>query len=181
MKSTALAILATFITAAAVAQAGAPRFAKYPVSGTGCSVYLPAPPEAFEKSLSEDGSEVYVGEVTHGDYFFAVILVQFTAETAAGFETADDKTALVESYLDFLKGQFDVAEAAGYGRGHTLDGAPLAVGVIDFWKGRDGVEYAVKSWCDGKYLGVLALYGPKEYPHFNAQQVFLNGFRFPGQ
>ncbi len=181
MKSLFLTFFAAALTCAAMAQPSVPRFSKYPVDRTGCAVYLPSPPSGFEKSLSEDGSEVYVGEVEQEEYFFAVIVVKFTSETSAGFESKEDKETVLENYLDFLKGQFGVNGAAGYGWGHTLEGAPAAVGVIDYWKDADGLKYALKAWCDGQFLSVLMLYGPSDYPHFNAQQMFLNGFRFPGQ
>ncbi len=161
------------------AQNTVPRLSKFSVAQTGCSVYFPGDPGAFERSLSQDSSEVYTGEVEHGDFFFALILVNFTDATAEGFKTKEDKELVMENYLDFLQEQFGITEAAGYGRGHTLESAPDAAGVIDYWEDAEKTQYAVKSWCNGRFLSVLLLYGAKEYPHFNVQQMFLNGFRFP--
>jgi hypothetical protein len=86
---------------------------------------------------------------------------------------------MITSYLDFLQGQFGITGAAGYGKGHTMETAPNAIGVIDYWEDAEGLQYAVKSWCDGDFLSVMILYGAGEYPIFNAQEMFLNGFRFP--
>jgi hypothetical protein len=152
-----------------------PRFSKYDVAETGCKVYLPADPGEFEKTLSEDESEVYTAEVTVEDYNFAVIVVKFSEPIG---DTEEDKNDMITSYLDFLQKQFGVTGAAGYGLGHTMESAPKAVGVIDYWEDADGVQYAVKSWCDGDFLSVMILYGPEEYPIYNAQEMFLNGFRF---
>jgi hypothetical protein len=174
--SISMAFLFPFVLSA---QNTVPRLSKFPVAQTGCSVYLPGSPGEFEKSLSQDSSEVYTGEVQHGDHFFAVILVKFTESTASEIQTPEVKAMLMESYLDYLKAQFGITASAGYGRGHTLESAPSAVGVIDFWEDAEKKQYAVKSWCNGQILSVLLLYGPKEYPHFNVQQLFLNGFRFP--
>lgn len=182
MKSVSITLLALMLSLTAFAQSQpVPRFAKYAVAKTGCSVYLPGDPGQFELTLSQDSSEVYTGEVQQGEFYFAVIVVKFTPATASEIESQEDKELLMESYMDYLKEQFSIEEAAGYGRGHTMDDAPKAAGVIDYWTGDDKTEYAVKSWCDGQYLSVLLLYGPKEYPHYNAQNMFLNGFRFPGQ
>lgn len=156
-----------------------PRFAKYPVANTGCSLYLPGEPGRFELSLSQDSSEVYTCEVPYGEFFFAAIVVKFIPGTSLELETVEDKELLMESYLDFLQNQFSILESAGYGWGHTMESAPKATGVIDFWAGDDDTVYAIKSWCDGKFLSVLLLYGPKEYPYSSAQDMFLNGFRFP--
>ncbi len=160
------------------AQVAVPRFAKYDVAETGCKVYLPGDPGEFELTLSEDKSEVYTAEVTHEDYNFAVIVVKFSEPIG---DATDDKNDMMTSYLDFLQKQFAVTDAAGYGLGHTLESAPDAVGVIDYWEDSDGLQYAVKSWCDGNFLAVLVLYGSEEYPYLTAQEMFLNGFRFPAE
>jgi hypothetical protein len=153
-----------------------PRFAKYDFAESGCKVYLPGDPGEIEVTLSEDGSEVYTGEVTHEDFNFAVIVVKFSEPIG---DDADVNNDMITSYLDFLQKQFGVTDAAGYGLGHKLESAPHAVGVIDYWKDSDGLQYAVKAWCDGDYLAVMILYGAEEYPIFNVQEMFLNGFRFP--
>lgn len=175
---TRISILALFllISTALSAQIPVPRFSKYKVAETGCKVYLPADPGEFEASKSEDGSIVYTGEVEESGYHFAVIVV--TLSESIGDDN-DMKNGLITSYLDFLQVQFAITESAGYGMGHTLDSAPKAVGVIDYWFDMEGTSYALKSWCDGNILSVLMLYGPDEYPIFNAQQMFLDGFRFP--
>jgi hypothetical protein len=152
-----------------------PRFAKYDIAETGCAVYLPGDPGEFDLTYSEDSSEVYTGEVTHEDFNFAVILVKFYEPLGDENEVKND---MIKGYLDFLQGQFSITGSAGYGEGHTMDAAPNAVGVIDYWEDSDGLQYAIKSWCDGKFLAVLLLYGNEEYPIFNAQQMFLDGIRF---
>jgi hypothetical protein len=175
MKRSALLLLFTALCTLAWSQT-VPRFTKYDVGSTGCKVYLPADPGEFELTLSEDQSEVYTAEAVHNDFNFGVIVVKFSEPL---MDDADEKTDMVTSYLDFLQEQFGITGAAGYGKGHTMESAPRAVGVIDYWEDNNGVQYAVKSWCDGDYLAVLLLYGAGEYPYYNAQEMFLNGFRFP--
>lgn len=155
-----------------------PRLAKYTVGTTGCAVYLPSDPGEFEMSLSEDDSQIFTGESKHGDHFFAVIVVQLSEPIG---DAEEDKYDMMTAYLDFLQEQFSVTGAAGYGKGHTLESAPKAVGVIDYWEDAEGTQYAIKSWCDGNFLSVLLLYGPEDYPIYNVQDMFLNGFRFPAE
>lgn len=167
------------------AQTDVPRFSKYPVAGSGCFVYMPADPGEFTASDSEDGSKVYVGEAVQGDFFFAAIVVQLSApldaeDPVTGWDF-DVHYDLMESYLNFLQAQLGVTASAGYGRGHKMESNSMAVGVIDYWQDGEGQQYAVKSWCDPHFLAVLMVYGPGEYPHFNAQEMYLNGFRFPEQ
>jgi hypothetical protein len=152
-----------------------PRMQKYPVLETGCSYYLPDSTE-FELSLSEDGAKVITGEVLFGDYYFSTITVEFVDGTVT---TEEDKQIILQSYLEYLMSTFEITEAAGFGWGHTLDSNPNAIGVIDYWVDSEGTQFAVKGWCDESYLAVLFLYGSEEYPHFNVQQMFLDGFRFP--
>lgn len=175
MKRTSI-LIALFAVATMAWSQAVPRFAKYDVGATGCKVYLPDDPGEFEMTLSEDQSEVYTAEVTHNDFNFAVIVVKLKDPIG---DANEDKEDLMTSYLDFLQTQFGVTQSAGYGKGHTLESAPNAIGVIDYWEDSDGLQYAIKSWCDGKILAVLALYGAEEYPIFNVQEMFLNGFRFP--
>ncbi len=176
MKRLSLLLLLFAFATALTAQIAVPRFSKYDVGKTGCKVYLPADPGEFEMTLSEDQSEVYTGEVDKDDYNFAVIVVKLSESIG---DDNDVKNDLITAYLDFLQEQFSVTSTAGYGLGHTLESAPNAVGVIDYWEDSDGLQYAIKSWCDGKILSVMLLYGAEEYPIFNVQEMFLNGFRFP--
>lgn len=155
-----------------------PRFAKYPVGETGCMVYLPAAPEGFEVNDSEDGSQVYTAEVTQGGFNWSVIVVEFKEPLG---ETVDKESNadLLAGYMDFLQAQLGITGSAGYGRGHSLESHEDATGLIDYWEDAEGLQYAVKGWIDNYHLAVLVLYGKEEYPIYNAQDMFLNGFRFP--
>ncbi|OFZ67491.1 MAG: hypothetical protein A3D92_08620 [Bacteroidetes bacterium RIFCSPHIGHO2_02_FULL_44_7] len=160
---------------AAFAQEPVPRFQKYPVLETGCAYYLPGPTD-FELSFSEDGAKVITGEVLFGNFFFSTITVEFVEEMELSIE---DMPNVIEAYLNYLMGSMDIVESAGIGWGHTLDSHPTAIGAIDYWEDAEGTQFAVKAWCDSDHLAVLMLYGYEEYPYFNAQQMFLDGFRFP--
>ena len=85
----------------------------------------------------------------------------------------------MESYLEYLKGNFDITSAAGYGRGHTLNNDPNTRGILDYWKDREKAEWKVKAWTNGSYIGVLYAKSKKELP-VNKVDIYLNGFRFPG-
>lgn len=154
-----------------------PRFAKYQINETKRFAYFPDDPGEFEVVKSKDGSEVYWGEVAFGDYYFLVILVEFAEIFAEDTEDEEMENLLV-SYLDYLQLQFQITSAAGLGKGHRMDSNPHAIGVIDYWEDADAIVYAVKGWIDKDAIAVMILYGPEEFPHFNAQQLFLNGFRF---
>jgi hypothetical protein len=149
-----------------------PRFSKHDL-GAGMKAYFPSKPEV-EHTISEDSSHVYTSEVPWKEFFFSTIAVKFSQSL-----TNEDLEPLAESYLDFLKGQFGVTESAGYGRGHTLESSPKAKGIIDYWEDGEKNQYTVKAWIDPNYMGVMILYGPKEFPNVNVAQLFLNGFRFP--
>lgn len=154
-----------------------PRFAKYAIAASGCHCYFPADPGSFDIQKSDDGLNMYVGEVNSGGAYYSIILVDLGDTYANAGKT--ELESLMTSYLDFLKGQLSITEAAGYGLGHTMESNVDAAGVIDFWEDADGTDYDVKAWCDSHFLAVLMVYS-KEEINYNYKSLFLNGFRFPG-
>ncbi len=153
-----------------------PRFEKFPVAESGHFIYFPKGTEVvFAVADSEDGSKVYTTDVPYGNFNFSAIVVDLKDIT---YDSKEDKEALITSYLDFLKESFSVSASAGIGYGHIMESAPNAVGAIDYWEDADLMQYAVKAWMDEKTLAVILLYGANEYPYFNAQTLFLDGFRF---
>lgn len=155
-----------------------PRFEKKEVGTRGAAAYLIKGSPDYEMTESEDGSRVYTTEGTSGDYFFASIVVEFEPVMEGSPEEMEE---LLISYMEFLQGQFGVGETAGVGKGHTKEKFPAVRGVIDYWLDAEGVRYAVKGWVDQSMLNVSLIYGPDDYPIYNVQEMFLNGFRFPGE
>jgi hypothetical protein len=154
-----------------------PRFEKFPVGNTGCTVYTPGDPN-FELAYSEDSSLVYTGEVATDSFNYFVICVAFAQPMS---DLPSERETLLTNYLNYLQQSFGITESAGYGLGHTMEGHPDAQGMIDFWVDGDGDQWQIKGWIDKNHLAVLGIYGSGTYPYFNAAQLFLNGFRFPGQ
>jgi hypothetical protein len=154
----------------------APRFTRTPVGDSGIEAYLPPGFPTFDVAKSPDNSDVFTGDLEVGGFHYACIGVRF--KDAIGDNGDDNEKVLIE-YLDYLKGQFKVTQAAGYGRGHTTSSNPTARGVIDFWADADGTHYAVEGWVTKTHLVVLTIYGAKDYPSPTAQQVYLEGARLP--
>jgi hypothetical protein len=157
-----------------------PRMAKYPVGKSGIQLYFPAKPSEATLSYSEDSSKIYtissLDTSQNSQYYFDAIIVELKDDIKAQ-EHIDD---LVVPYLDFLKKQFNIANAVGYGKGHTLSTHLTAKGVIDYWDDGDGLMYKVTGWGAEKYIVILVVYGVEEYPIFNITEMFKNGVRFPG-
>ena len=152
-----------------------PRFTKYEIGDSGAAAYFPGEPE-FSVTYSEDSSKVYMADVEVDSFLFSIIAIDFKESIG------DDKTLneeLLISYLDYLQSSFAIVSAAGYGRGHTTEYNPEAVGVIDYWADDTGTQVQVKGWVDGNNMAVMLIIGPGEYPIFNVSQMFLNGYRFP--
>jgi len=149
---------------------------KYPIGVSGCSVYMFYDPGEFEKTYSEDSSIVYTGECEADSLKYGVICVKLNESVTVG----NDAEELMISYLDYLKSVFEITQAAGYGKGHTLNGKPDARGVIDYWKDKEGNERKIKSWTDGKFIAVMYIMSKGELNETEKMNVFLNGFRFPG-
>lgn len=149
---------------------------KYPISNSGCSLYLYCDPKKFDFDYSEDSSKVYTSECYSNEVTYGVICIQLL-NTLASLESAEE---LVISYLDFLKADFNVRTAAGYGKGHRLNQDENTRGIIDYWTDGEQRSWKIKAWTNGKYIGVLYANSQKELPESKIN-VFLDGFRFPAK
>jgi len=176
MKTLHISLLLLFFTQAfGQEDYKAPRLRKVAISNSGCYAYLPSDDIEVDLSYSEDSAAVYTTDFSDGDYHFAVIVVQLNGVV---LESAEDKTKMLEGYMDFLQTQFAIVSAAGYGEGHTIESEPNAVGVIDYWLDEDDDHWEVKGWANANTLGIMMIYGANDYPIFNIQQMYLDGFRF---
>ena len=153
-----------------------PRFSKIAISNSGCFAYFPGTPTNFNASFSEDSSIVYTGSFDFDGYTFGIVSVKFARKTGANNEELEN---LLIAYMDYLKTFFDISSTAGYGKGHTLESNPDAIGILDYWEDKSGNQLNVKAWVDHYYLGFMYLLGKTEYPNINIVQLFQNGFRFP--
>ncbi len=175
MKSIFTLFIFLFLITAANAQTVL-RLEKIQIPECGCSVYVPKNSPAFEMSYSEDSSKVFTSESTTDDnYIFGTIVVKF--KTPLGNDKATNEEMLI-AYMDFLKSSFGITSSAGYGKGHTLEKYPDAIGAIDYWEDADKNQYKVKGWIDGNVLIFKFVMGTEEYHTYNVQEMFLDGVRF---
>ena len=157
-------------------QPAVPRFSKTPIGTCGCALYAPPGLVFGEPSSSEDGAQVWTGEVKQDGWTYGAVAVRFKDPFVDA--KPEDLEDLLIGYLGFLQSQANITKAVGVGRGHTHSENPGARGVIDYWEDADGDRWAVKGWVDKDRLAVLFVAGKGEYPWFSAQQLYLDGFRF---
>ena len=86
---------------------------------------------------------------------------------------------LLISYLDYLKENFNIINAAGYGKGHRLNNKENTRGILDYWEDKDKDKWKIKAWTDGKYIGFIYVYSKKELPEAKVN-IFLDSFLLPG-
>ena len=146
---------------------------KYPIAQSGCSYYNYCD-ATWDITRSPDSSYVFTGECAVDGFHYSVICVKLS-EAVPEPDVAEQQ---LQNYLDYLKTAFSITQAAGYGKGHRLQNDEKTRGMIDYWKDKDGDNWKVKGWTNGKYIGVLMVYGSKEIPEQKVN-VFLDGFRFP--
>lgn len=148
---------------------------KYPIGNSGCSAYFYCDPGLFSLSYSPDSAKVYNKECQEGESSYGVICIKLiTAIT----DLNDAENVLV-AYLDYLKPNFKIRSAAGYGKGLRLRGRDDTRGVLDYWKDEDNINYKIKGWTDGKCIAVMYVYSKKELQETKIN-VFLDGFLFQG-
>jgi hypothetical protein len=166
-------LLATFI---ALLNTGAQSLKKYAIGTSGCSVYLFCEPGNFGSSYSEDSAIVYTGDCKTADSSdYGFICVQLK-QTTADMQVAEE---LLVAYLDYLKTALNITAAAGYGKGHILNGNVNTRGIIDYWTDKTGDEWKMKAWTDGRFIAVLYVYASGTLKETEKMNVFLDGFRFP--
>ncbi len=181
MKTFAISLILSLFSGLSFAQEDEyeftpPRFVKQPIENTGCYAYFPDDVEMeFDLSYSPDSSKVYTGDFLSGDFHYSIILVQMKDVV---LEDATEKEEMLVSYLDYLQNSFSIVATAGYGKGHTLESNPNAVGMIDYWEDNEADQWSVKAWADGSTMAILFIYGGMEYPSYSAAQLYLDGFRF---
>ncbi len=150
-----------------------PRFKKYNVAETPMQIYLPTEPK-WDKSNSEDGSTVYIYDDLFGKINYSAIIVKLDPAV-----DTKNPEGLLERYLVFLEDSvFSLDQKAGLGKGHTLENQPNVKGILQMGKSKDGKEYKILGWTDGKYIAVLATSSLEEM-NYNIQELFLRGIRFP--
>lgn len=132
-------------------------------------------PGRFNEDYSADSSKVYNAECTYDNTSYGVICVRLLTPS----ETLNEAEDMLISYLDYLKVNFSIKSAVGYGRGNRLNNNESTRGVVDYWKDDDDNSWKIKAWTDGKFIGVLYAYSKKELPETKID-AFLNSFRFPG-
>ena len=169
-----LTIIFLILSTASLVQAQSLK--KYDIGSSGCKAYFFCNPGEFEITYSEDSSKVYTGECKSDSLSWGVICVALKEPIAAGSEAED----MLASYLDYLKTAFNITSAAGYGKGHVMNNYADARGMIDYWKDKDGDEWKIKGWTDGKFIAVLYVYAKGKLDETNKVNIFLDGFRFKG-
>lgn len=132
-------------------------------------------PGQFEISYSSDSSIVYTSECLNDTLHYGVICIKLK-EPVVKIDEAED---LMISYFDYLKTAFEIKSSAGYGKGHTLSGNPAAHGIIDYWQDKNGADWKLKGWTDGKFMAVLYVYANGKMNEPPKVNLFLDGFRFP--
>jgi hypothetical protein len=149
---------------------------KYPVSNTGCSVYMFCDPKRFIADIDDaDSSNVYTSECFNGDVKYGVMCIQLRKP----INLNNAESELIER-LDFMKADFSVTDSAGYGRGLQLSNNPNTRGVLDYWKDSESNHWKIKAWTDGKFIAILYAVGKTELPEQKVN-VFLEGIRFKEQ
>jgi hypothetical protein len=169
MKYTLLAFLVLFAV---------PGFSqtlkKYQVGNSGCAIYTYCDTK-YKMDYSDDSSKVYTGECIIGEVTYGIICVKLL-NPIKDLNAAEDLTI---SYLDFLKRNFEITKAAGYGKGHQLKDNEKTRGILDYWEDNEANKWKVKAWTDGRFIGFMYAYSKKELPESKVN-VFLDSFRLPG-
>lgn len=147
---------------------------KYAVGNSGCSAYFLCKPDTFALDKSPDSSDVYTGECQADGQAYGIICVKMR-EKIPDLNTSEQTLV---AYLDFLKTSLNIVSAAGYGKGHRLKKREDTRGIIDYWKDKDGDNWKVKGWTDGRYIAVMYTYSKKEVDETKAN-VFLDGLVLP--
>jgi hypothetical protein len=145
---------------------------KYSIGDSGSSIYMLCEP-MFKVNHSQDSSLVYTGDCQIDNVMYSLIFVKLLNQV----DDLNLAESLLISYMDFLKKEFGILSAAGYGKGHRLNNDENTRGVIDYWKDEDGQNWKVKGWANRKSIAVLYTYSKLELPESKVN-LFLESLRF---
>jgi len=162
-------LLFTFI----LLQSSAQSLKRVPISNSGCSVAVVCFPGRFDEYFTEDSSKIFADDCIKDDITYGIYLVKLV-KPVTNLENAQD-TAI--TYLNFMKLDYLINKAKGYDKGHLLNQNEKTRGIIDYWEDEEGNKWKVKAWTDGKFVGVLYVYGLSLLPE-NKIDPFLDGFLF---
>jgi hypothetical protein len=146
---------------------------KYAISNSGCSIYSYCDTK-FKMEKSEDSSSVYTGECTKDEISYGIICVKLLNPVHI-LTMAED---LLISYANFLKKNFEITKAAGYGRGNYLNNNEDTRGIVDYWEDAEKNKWKIKAWTDGKFIAFIYAYSKKDLPDTKVN-LFLDSFRMP--
>jgi hypothetical protein len=177
-KTTTLSVLTAFlilvlsIPISSVCQS----WDSYDIGESGCSAYFPYQPE-WDFSYSDDSSYVWVGEVTDSEITYGVICIEFNVPFYDA--TEEELIEALETYLDFLRGQFKIVSHTGYDTGYWDEDNIDATGIGDSWTDNVGDPWLIEAWIDPYNLAVLYIYGSPDKPITENKDYFFNSFSFP--
>ncbi len=169
-------ILNSLVCCLLVAATASAQWRLYPVEQTGIKVLMPLDPQRFEITQLDNGSQLYIQEVQYENYIYGAIAVVFKTPLAAT-TTEAEKYAALESHLNLFQNVMEIQHTVGYGRGHTRDGYPDMVGVVDYWEDKDELQIQLKGWINSKYIVVLYTRGYDT--NAKGWEAFLQGFSLP--
>lgn len=157
-----------------IISAQVPKFVKYPIADTGAQFYFPAEPK-WQKSISEDKSEIYITTSVIGDVEYGIIVVKLAEEAVKGNENPE---ALMVNYVNYLnENVFKFTKKTDFGKGHTLENQPNVKGILEYAETEDSTKYTVKSWTNKSMIAVMYM-GSKKEVNNNFQEIYFKGIRF---
>jgi hypothetical protein len=151
------------------------KFKKFKVGNTVMEIYFPEAPE-WEKSVSDDKSDIYTTAVNFADIDYGAVVIRFSPDT---MKSITDPVNVLENYMFYLEDStLKLYEKTNIRQNLELKNQPKVKGFQGFGKTMDGIEFKIKGWTDGKYIAVLFMSSQKEMiPEL--QEFFLNGVQFP--
>ena len=166
-------VLFLFLLSGCISAVHAQQLKRCAVGKSGCSVAFYCDPGKFESTISKDSSVVYSGECVSGDVTYELICVKLVKK-APGPDVASQ---VLLQYLDYLKGAYEVASAAGY-KGLTLKKSANTQGISDLWRDKDNNFMSVRGFTNGRYLAVLMTISPAQLTA-GVTDPFLESIVFP--
>ena len=143
------------------------------ISNTGCSLKMPGETFRLDKTFSDTGEAVYMGDQAKGKATYGFILAKLNDKSA----DIKDAEHLLYDFLEGLLQPLSIEYTTGLSTGHRNKYCKNATGMIDYWQDDLGSDWKVKGWTNGSYMAVLYV---KNFTEENILEVdeFLNGFRF---
>jgi hypothetical protein len=145
-----------------------PKFKRYFLGATGCSIYLVNGKNTIHYKHTKEGDRVYFYDEAVSGVTFGFIGVQMK-ETS----TLEQAENILVQYMNRLRKPLGISVNIQM----EIEKKDRLITITDYWQDEQGLDWKIKGYTNGKTITVLYVKNISD-SLVEEQDAFLNGFKF---